>query len=93
MKAETAIYSAFEDVEPMDTADSERNLMRAVLRTAMEDLKKGGELHRDACRFFLSTDEDYLFSFVSICNHLEISPASILRAIGVIGPSFGRIAA
>ncbi|MBN8549851.1 MAG: hypothetical protein J0M12_11100 [Deltaproteobacteria bacterium] len=81
----TAIYVGFEECPPYDTATPERNLLRAILLTAMSDLKRQGESHREASEFFLSEDESYVFSFVSICNHLDVDPNQILLVTGLKG--------
>lgn len=73
-----ALHAAFDDVVPYDPAMPERNLLRAILLNALSDLRKPGEPHREAAMFFLNTDEDYLFSFQSICNHLDIDPSRVL---------------
>ncbi|MBX7144722.1 MAG: hypothetical protein K1X79_09750 [Oligoflexia bacterium] len=75
---DVAIDVAFDDIVPYDPALPERNLLRAVLLNALSDLRKPGEPHREAAMFFLNTDEDYLFSFQSICNHLDIDPSRVL---------------
>jgi len=51
-------------------------LMRAIILRAIEDLKKGGEVAEDAKAFLFSTspeDEEYPFSFSSICAYLGIN--------------------
>ena len=85
MKADSAIHTAFEDVQHRDTAIGERNLMRAILRTAFEDLRKRGDAYRQARHYLLSDDEFYLYSFMSICNHLRICPFTVRRRLGLIG--------
>lgn len=79
----TAIYVGFEECLPYDTATPERNLLRAILLTAMSDLKRQGESQREATEFFMSEDESYVFSFVSICNHLDIDPKQIRIVTGL----------
>ena len=79
----TAIYVGFEECLPFDTAMPERNLLRAILLTAMSDLKRQGESQREATEFFMSEDESYVFSFVSICNHLDIDPKQIRIVTGL----------
>lgn len=87
MSTESAIETAFDDHVGFDISEPERNLMRAVLRSAMEDVKKNGEAHRDAMRFLNSDDDGYLYSFASICNHLNICPRTIRRVLGLRGES------
>jgi len=83
VKAETALHEAFEEYQVWDSSQSEKNLLRAILRTAMEDLKKGGELARDARRFFIAEDDSYLFSFVSICDQLKVCPKQVLKSLNI----------
>lgn len=83
MKSDTAIYTAFDDHKPLDPAGPERHLMLAILRAAMEDMNRRGEPYRDARRYFLSNDEQYLFSFVSVCRHLNICVKTIRLMVGL----------
>lgn len=82
----TAIYIAYEDYEPRDPTVPEKNLLRAILVTAMADLKKPGEPGRRATEYFLSEEEDYIFSFVSVCNFLNVDPERIRMVTGVRNP-------
>jgi hypothetical protein len=86
LREDTAIHTAYEDHQALDPAMPERNLMRAVLKTAMDDIRKSGELYRDARAFMLSSDESYLFSFMSICRHLNLCHLTILRVCGIEQP-------
>lgn len=92
MSPDTAIHTAYDDYQVWDSATPEKNLMRAILRSAMDDIKKRGEAYRDARRFFLSEEEQYLFSFISICYHLELCPKRLRRLLGVT-VSLERLAA
>ncbi len=83
LKTDTAIYTAYEDHRAFDPAESERNLMREILKTAMDDINRRGEARRDARLFFTSNDELYLFSFISICRHLNLCPQTIRDLVGV----------
>lgn len=83
-KNEEIIFTAYEDYQVWDSATPEKNLMRSILRSAMDDLKKHGEYHRDAKRFFLSNEDKYLFSFTSICNHLNLCPKKVRIELGLI---------
>jgi hypothetical protein len=82
-KADSAIYSAFEDHVNKDPALGERNLMRAILRTAFEDLTKRGEAYRLARMFLISEDTTYVYSFRSICNSLNLCPVTIRARLGL----------
>jgi len=53
------------------------------LRTAIEDLSKRGEPYRQARKYFLSSDEFYLFSFLNICNYLHICPRKMRLKLGL----------
>jgi hypothetical protein len=83
-KKNTAIYVAYDEHEAVDPAMPERNLLRAILTTAMSDLKKPGEPSRKAVEYFLSPDDEYIFSFVSVCNFLEIDPKRVLKVTGLL---------
>jgi hypothetical protein len=80
---DTAIYTAFDDHKAFDPAEPEKNLLRAILTTAMADLKKQGEPRRKALEFFLDNDDDYIFSFQSICGLLDLNPNSVLVVTGL----------
>jgi hypothetical protein len=80
----TAIYIAYEDEQPIDLANAEKGLLKAILAHAMTDLKRPGKVGRLARAFFLDDDEEYLFSFRSICEHLEIDPGTVLKQVGLI---------
>lgn len=80
---DTAIYTAYDDHRAYDPAEAEKNLMRAVLKTAMDDISRRGEARRDARLFFNSNDDNYLFSFISICRHLCLCPHTIRELVGV----------
>lgn len=80
---DTAIFVAYDDEAPFDIAVPEKNLLRAVLVTAMADLKKQGDPAKQATEFFLCDDSDYIFSFNSICNYLSIDPKRILYMTGL----------
>lgn len=79
----TAIYIAYDEIEAYDTALPEKNLLRAILLTAMSDLRKPGEPSRKATEYFLNADEEYIFSFNSVCNLLDIDPERILMVTGL----------
>ncbi|MFN8389361.1 MAG: hypothetical protein U0136_03635 [Bdellovibrionota bacterium] len=83
VRPETAIFIAHEDYNKRDVAEAEKNLMRAILQTAMEDIRKKGEVYRDARRYFTSKDEYYLYSFLSICYHLDLCHRTIRTVIGL----------
>lgn len=82
-RKDTAIHIAYDEYEPFDASVPEKNLLRAVLLTAMSDLGKPGEAGRKAQEYFLSPEEDYVFSFQSVCNYLSIDPSTILVITGL----------
>ena len=79
----TAIYVAYEEAVPFDPAAPEKNLLRAVLLSAMLDLKKPGDPGRKALEYFLSPGDDYVFSFASICSFLNVDQDKILSVTGL----------
>lgn len=81
----TAIYIAYDDYEPADSALPERNLLRAILVGALADLKRLGDDKRRAMEFFLSPEDDYIFSFLSICYHLNLDADRVLMVTGLKG--------
>ena len=79
----TAIFIAYEEEGEPDSAVREKNLLRAVLLNAMNDLRKQGMFAHRATEYFLSPDEDYIFSFRSVCNHLNIDFKRVLLVMGL----------
>lgn len=59
----------------------ENELMRAIILRTIEDIKKGGELKEDALAFLFDEDDEYVFSFISICTHLRFDPQATREAI------------
>lgn len=89
---DVALYIAYEDASEPDQALPEKNLLRAILLSAMNDLSKPGKDAQKAAEYFLNPDESYLFSFRSICDQLGIDPKEILKLAGLLpiaprGPS------
>jgi len=78
-----AVFTAYEDTAPWDPSNPEKNLLRAMLVTAMADIKKKGKVQRLALEYFSNEDDTYPFSFRSICNFLDIDPKDILRSLGL----------
>jgi len=79
----TAIFTAFDDFDPPEMATPERNLLRAVLLNAIADMGRPGEFCRKATEYFLSREEDYLYSFQSVCSYLDIDASQILILVGL----------
>jgi hypothetical protein len=78
----SAIHVAYDDHEG-ELSSAEQELLLAILLSALEDLKSEGRTGRKAREFFLSQEEDYLFSFRSICDYLHLSSEAMLKAIGL----------
>lgn len=84
---ETTIHVAYEDFVPFDPSSPEKSLLRAIVLSALNDLKKPGEVGRRASEYLLSKDDDYIFSFQSICNYLNVDPGKILMVSGLTPPN------
>jgi hypothetical protein len=83
---DTALFSVYEEFEPHDESWAERSLLRAILETALSDLEREGELAEKAKEFLLSEENDYLFSFRSICSYLQVDPERVLIVTGLRRP-------
>ena len=70
--------------EKEDKTIAERRLMRALLDSAIEDLKEEGESYKSALKFFLSKNEQYAFSFRNICRELTLDPKQIFLVLGFL---------
>jgi hypothetical protein len=79
----TAIYVGFEDYEQVELATPEKNLLRAILLNAVADINRPGEFSRRARDYFLSKEDDYIFSFQSVCGFLNVNPHHILILVGL----------
>jgi|GEM_PF-4014448 len=80
----TVILEGFIGFDPFDQSESEKNLLRAILVSAMNDLKYQGEIGKRAKEFFLNPDDKELFSFQSICNYLNYDPFNVLKIVGLL---------
>lgn len=83
MEQDTHTFVAYEEYDSYDIAEAEKNLMRAILKSAMDDIRKTGEPHRDARRYLMSDENQYLYSFRSVCYHLNLCPKTIRRVLGL----------
>jgi hypothetical protein len=79
----TAIYVGFEDFEQTEMVLPEKNLLRAILMNAISDIHRPGDMSRKAREYFLSKEDDYIFSFQSVCSFLNINPHHILIVVGL----------
>jgi hypothetical protein len=74
--------AAIEDLFKEVIRDGEKRLMLAVLENATEDFqryvlandKRGKELFAEAEEWIFDRDDHSLFSFESICEHLQFDP-------------------
>lgn len=82
-KRNTAIYTAFDDHEANNLPLPEKGLLRAILLNAIADMNRHDETTRKAREYFLSKEEDYVFSFQAICSYLQINPRHILVLVGL----------
>ena len=78
-----AVDPSFAGHIPFDPVEPEKNLLRAILLSAVQDAKKEGHVAEEAKLYFLNTSEDYIFSFHSICHVLSVDPKSILHLAGL----------
>jgi hypothetical protein len=70
-------------------ADGERRLMLAILEDAVDCFQKyamvkdgrGRQLFAEAEQWFLSDDRRWPFSFVNVCEALEIQPQFLRRGL------------
>ena len=82
-KRNTAIYTAYDDYDAGDIPVPERSLLRAILLNAIADVNRNDEHSRKARDYFLSKEDDYIFSFQAICSYLNIDPRNILILVGL----------
>ena len=81
---DVAVFAAYEDIIPWDPSTPEKNLLRAMLITAMADYKKKGKVRRLDYEYFTNPIEVYPFSFKCVCRTLDVNPEDILRRIGLL---------
>ncbi|MFN4896393.1 MAG: hypothetical protein ACK5GN_05835 [Pseudomonadota bacterium] len=86
-KRNTAIYTAFDDYDANDIPVPEKGLLRAILVTAIADMNREDEHARKARSYFLSKEDDYIFSFQAVCSYLNINPHHILVLVGLEKPA------
>lgn len=79
----TAIYIGFDDFEQAELATPEKNLLRAILLNAVADINRPGDFSVRARNYFMSKEDDYIFSFQSVCGFLNINPHHILILVGL----------
>lgn len=79
-----ALFTAYDDYNPNRVPDAQFGLLTAVLLNALNDLKKEGHIARRAEEYLLSNEEDHVFSFLSICDYLNVSPEAVLKSVGLV---------
>lgn len=82
LKDQTIIV-AYEDEGAFDASEPEKNLLAAMLLYALNDVNKSGTLKDEALEYLLNPDEDYVFSFRSVCNLLNVDPSMVLQVVGL----------
>jgi hypothetical protein len=82
-KRNTAIYTAFDDCDANEIPIPEKGLLRAILLNAIADMNREDEYARKARSYFLSKEDDYIFSFQAVCSYLSINPHHILVLVGL----------
>lgn len=78
------MFTAYEDIIPWDASTPEKNLLRAMLITAMADYKKKGKVQRLAHEYFTNPNDTYPFSFRAVCRYLDVDAEEILRTVGLL---------
>ena len=61
--------------------DAINELMRAMVLRVVDDFNSIGELHDEAVEYMMDDDEEYLFSFYSICKHMNLDPVKTRNKI------------
>ena len=81
---DVAIHTPYDDFKALDIAEAEKNLMRAILKSALDDYDKSGDPGKEARRYIDSNDDSYLYSFLCVCRHLELCPKTIRTVVGLV---------
>lgn len=82
-REDCAIYEAYEDFEPLLLQLPERKLLTAIILRAVHDYHLTGPSRDQALDYLLSDEDDYIFSFRSVCSYLEVDADEVLRWAGV----------
>ena len=82
-KRNTAIFTAFDEHDSAELPVPEKSLLRAILLNAIADMNRQDEHSRKARDYFLSKEDDYIFSFQAVCSYLNIDPKNILFLVGL----------
>ena len=86
-KRNTAIFTAFDDYDGSEIPVPEKGLLRAILLNAIADMNREDEHARKARSYFLSKEDDYIFSFQAVCSYLNINPHHIMVLVGLEEPT------
>lgn len=68
------------DQEPVESESPDKNFLTGVFEVAGQDLlkfargKKNRQLRLDALRWFITDESEWLCSFLSICEQLDLDP-------------------
>lgn len=79
----TLIFTAFDDFEGDPSSDPEKNLMLAILSTAIADFKQKGQVYQSAKNYLMSDEDNYIYSFISVCSHLNVCPKIVRKYLGL----------
>ena len=80
----TAIDSAYDEQGTYDPVVPEKTLLAAILMNAVYDLQHDGANAVKAANYLLDPSDNYVFSFRSVCNFLNIDPKRVLKFAGLI---------
>lgn len=61
----------------------EKQLLGAILMSAIRDIKTRGVKAKQAETYFLRSDDEHIFSFKSICEFLELDQKKVLQITGL----------
>ena len=71
------------DVAYLDTQgfDSLTELMRAIILRTVDDYQNKPDFREEALKYMSDEEDDYVFSFYSICEHLGLNAEKTRNAI------------
>lgn len=82
MKTIINLYKDYIDsVEPKLVPLAIRKLTQAILSLAIKDIKNENEYRDNAVRWIFCNNTNYIFSFLNICQVLELNPECVRKAI------------
>lgn len=80
-RQDTELLNIDEDILPFDPSQPEKALLVAIILNAANDLLSTGREADVAKSYFKNDDEEYIFSFKCICNHLDVDYRDIRRKV------------